>query len=86
MVGECRHWRNDDGSEYVVTTAMRTISKGFFAKSEPQEVIVFEALSGDAWSTVFNGSTSLHWQPDFELRSYLGVAKHNPPTRFGSAK
>lgn len=86
MVGEYRNWRNDDGTEYAVTTAMWTISEGFFAKSEPQEVIIFEALSGDAWSTVYNGCTSLHRQPDFELRGYLGIAKHNPPTRFGSAK
>jgi hypothetical protein len=81
MVGECRTWSNDDGTEYVVTTMMRTISEGFFARPEPQEAIVFQAKSGEAWGTRYSSSTSLHRQPDFELRHYLGTAKHDPSFR-----
>lgn len=76
-----RNWRNDDGTEYIVTTMMGIISEGFFARPEPQPVIEFQAPSGETWRTAYSGSTSLHRQPDFELRHYLGTAKHDPPIR-----
>ncbi len=79
MVGECRVWRNDDGIEYVVTTVRGVISEGFFARAEPQDIIVFEGPSGEAWRTVYSGRISLHREPDFGLRHYLGTAKHDPP-------
>ena len=81
MIDACRTWQNDDGTEYLVITAVRMISEGFFAKPEPQEVIMFKGPSGDVWTPVYSGSTSLHRQPDYELRSYLGIARHEPPSR-----
>ena len=83
MIDACRTWRNDDGTEYTVTTRMGMISTGFFARAEPQSVITFRDASGSEWTTAYGSSTSLHRQPDFELRSYLGIARPDPPTRCG---
>jgi hypothetical protein len=81
MIDALRNWTNDDGTEYVVITSMGIISKGFFARAEPQPVIEFQAPSGETWVTAYGSSTSLHREPDFELRHYLGTAKHDPPVR-----
>jgi hypothetical protein len=81
MIDACRTWRNDDGIEYLVITARRIISERFFARPDPQDVIMFKAPSGEVWTTVYSGSTSLHRQPDYELRAYLGMAKHDSSTR-----
>lgn len=81
MVDAQRVWCNDDGTEYIVTTMMGIISEGFFAGPEPQAVIEFQAPSGETWRTAYSNSTSLHRQPNFELRHYLGTAKHDPPVR-----
>jgi hypothetical protein len=81
MMDGQRTWSNDDGAEYIVTTSMGIISAGAFAREEAQAVIEFQAASGEAWRTAYSASTSLHRQPDWELRSYLGTAKHDPPIR-----
>ena len=83
MVDALRKWVNDDGTEYVVITQLGIISTGFFARPEPQVIIEFQAPSGETWVTAYGSSTSLHRQYDYEIRHYLGTAKHDPPVRAG---
>ena len=76
-----RKWTNDDGTEYTVITGMGIISEGFFASQDPRIVIDFHAPAGEVLRTAYSTSTPLHRQPDYELRAYLNLAKHNLPVR-----